>query len=222
MKTKKIFVGALLALMFSVSGTASAGIIGSSANVMIIPDGFSYTVSPLIVSSAGTIGKLTINIAIDHTWLGDLKITLGRQSTNTSVVLMDRPGVPASAVGASANLSSSFALSFSDAAGLPAAESIGSGCNTFQTVGDGASCLGTAYLSHELLSAFTGESQAGAWYLRVEDFEAVDRGQVVRWSIDNTSIVAEPGTVPEPASLALLAVALVGMEAARRRRRPQA
>lgn len=199
--------------------------IGSWAGIFAIPDGTSYTVSPIIVSSPGTIGKLTINIAIDHTWLGDLKITLGRQSTNTSVVLMDRPGipgVPGNALSSNVNLSSSFALSFSDTAGLPAAETIGGGCTALETVGVSAACIGTAYMSHELLADFTGEDQAGAWYLRVEDMEPVDRGQLVRWSIDNTSIVADPGTVPEPASLALMALALAGMAAARRRRQYQA
>jgi hypothetical protein len=123
-------------------------------------------------------------------------------------------------------LSSSAAISFSDLAGLPAAETMGDGCTSLQTVGVSPACFGTAFSSHELLSAFSGEDQRGAWYLRVEDLAAVDRGTFVSWSIENTSIVAdpdpEPGTVPEPASLALVALALAGIGAASRRRQHQA
>ena len=210
---------ALFALTLALSGTASADIIGSSTTNFPIPDGTSYTTTAIGVLTHGAIGTLTINVGIDHTWLGDLRIILIHSTTGTNVVLMDRPGLPASATGSSANLSSSFALSFSDAAGLPAAETIGAGCTSGQTVGLSAPCNGTTYLSHQLLSAFTGEDQWGAWYLRVEDLAAVDRGNLVSWSIDNTAIVADPGAVPEPASLALMALTLAGMGAARRRRR---
>ena len=60
------------------------------------------------------------------------------------------------------------------------------------------------------LAAFIGHDVFGDWILTVTDSEAGDAG-----SIDGWALTAE---VPEPGSLALLAVAALGLGSARRRK----
>ncbi|MES2757895.1 MAG: proprotein convertase P-domain-containing protein [Pseudomonadota bacterium] len=216
MKTIKTMSTLACAAALMVAGSASAGVIGSSTTPVAIQDpsgGVPYVAqSTITVGSHGSIAGLSVSIAAEHTWIGDLIYTLSHGGT--TVTLMDRPGRVSSGVGDSSNLSNARPLVFSDTASLPA-ETIGATCTGGDdTVGIGAACLNTAFLSHQALSAFAGADMFGDWTLSISDNEMGDRGMLAGWSLSAADATTQ---VPEPGMLALLGLAMSGMFAARRR-----
>ena len=157
---------------------------------------------------------MSLLVAIGHTWLGDLVVTLTNGSN--TVTLMDRRGSPIpSPFGDSSNLLATAPLTFSDVASiLNPAESMGLPCTSSETIGVDFLCSNTVFRPQQPLSAFNGSDIQGNWTLKVSDRAANDLGRLASWTLraDVTS------QVPEPTALALVGLALAAAGATTRRR----
>jgi subtilisin-like proprotein convertase family protein len=129
--------------------------------------------STITITQDVALTSLDVPVTIDHTWVGDLTISLTSPG-GTTVTLLDRPGVPAtSTVGCGDN---NLDLVFSDAASVNP-----------ETVCNGATpWLTGPALPVTPLSAFAGESTLGTWTLSVSDSAGLDTGILVDWSLSPT------------------------------------
>lgn len=98
-------------------------------------------------------------------------MTLTKQSTGTSVVVLDRPGVPASTYGCSRD---NINATLDDAASLLVENQCASTNPT----------INGTFRPNNLLSAFNGQSSSGTWVLTVQDFyTAADPGTLNSWGL---------------------------------------
>ncbi|HJU40666.1 MAG TPA: proprotein convertase P-domain-containing protein, partial [Tahibacter sp.] len=137
-----------------------------------IPDGDAAGASSTLdIAAALTAQSLAVRVAIEHAWVGDLRVTLTGPN-GTTVTLLDRPGVPASAFGCG---NRDVVVRFAD--GAANAESLcGSGVNAAWPVGDAAPV--------QALAAFAGQSLQGRWTLTATDAAGGYRGRIANWSLD--------------------------------------
>ena len=135
---------------------------------------------------------------IEHTWVGDLRITLTHKDSGTTALLLDRPGVPDSTFGNSDDLAGLY--TFIDGGDVFP--------ETTQPDGSGLVPNG-AYSGVDSLSVFEGLNKFGTWSLVIEDNAGGDTGALFAWGFTVNNI-------PAPGALALLGVA--GLAGTRRRR----
>ena len=147
--------------------------------------------STLSVGFNAVLTDVNVRVAITHTWVGDLVIKL-RSPALTEVVLLDRPGVPASAFGCGDN---NLDIIFDDAAVTVLENFCGGQTPWFS---------GTAK-PVGLLSAFNGQSTQGNWVLTVTDLAGQDVGSVTAWELITTPAIVgvcdpclDPTAVPVP------------------------
>ncbi len=156
------------------SQIGASGVVAPNETLpLAIPDSMpAGTTSTITVAQAISLTDLQVAVAIDHTYVGDLAISLTSPS-GTTVSLLDRPGVPASTFGCSDD---NMNVVFSDAA----------------SVVPETTCPGTTpwlagpVLPFSPLSAFDGESTVGTWTLSVSDNAGGDTGNLVNWSLNPT------------------------------------
>lgn len=151
---------------------ASAQTTYTSTNVPLpIPPGAptftsGTTQSTLTVPDVGTIGDVTVSVDLQHTYIGDLLVSITSPG-GTVVRLMDGGGV-----GNGNDISSGAPpYVFSDAHSAPVTGSDSSGGN-FKPI--------------DSLSSFDGENPNGTWTLSIQDRLNGDHGQLNSWSITIT------------------------------------
>ncbi len=141
---------------------------------LAIPDNSSTGVSTtLSVTEEVDITDLNVDVAIQHTWVGDLIVTL-TSPEGTEVTLIDRMGAPPGTVGCSGN---DLDVTLDDAAD----SAIENECN-FGVVPTAEG----SFTPNEALSAFNGESTMGDWTLFVSDNAGFDLGTLMEWGITYT------------------------------------
>lgn len=182
---------ALASALSLVSGTANAALV-TSTNVPVTICDLCTVSSTLNFGSRLTLTDVNVRLTLTHTWVNDLLITL-ISPRGTSVVLSNNRG------GSGDNFSNTL---FDD----EAASAIATGSAPFNG----------SFRPDGLLSAFDGQDAFGTWTLRIADQVERDSGRLTSWGLELTG--ATNNNVPEPTSLALSALALAGLAAARRRR----
>jgi len=153
-----------------VTGTGDAFQAVLDNPIDILDDEPEGATSCMELNDAHTISDLDVGLTIEHTWVGDLVITLIHDDTATEVRLIDRPDIPASGLGCS---SDGISVTLSDEAASDAEDA----CST-----TGNAISGTLR-PNEALAAFDGEGLAGTWRLRVVDAGGGDDGSLLGWSI---------------------------------------
>ncbi|HQV29436.1 MAG TPA: hypothetical protein PKZ61_15180, partial [Thermoflexales bacterium] len=184
------------------TGTATPLALCGNATVIAytrIPDGNAAGVCvPIPVTGAGTITTLSLRAQMSHTWVGDLKLWLVNPASQ-SLVLMMRPGAPATALGAYANLSQNVPITFTDG-GQASAEAMGAGLTGLQVIcqqngicrfspnQDGQPSTFTAF------AGFAGQTAAGTWQFCASDSDTQDVGAVFSVALNLTCAGPSPAT----------------------------
>ncbi len=136
-----------------------------------IPDGPAGTVSDTItVPDSFIIGDLNVDLGIQHTWVGDLVVTI--EHNGTSVTIVDQMGVPA--LGSFGCDQDNLAAVVIDDEGTGGA--IESMCQADLTSPPN-------YVPNNPLSAFDGMNASGIWTITVTDSAAQDTGSLEQWSL---------------------------------------
>jgi subtilisin-like proprotein convertase family protein len=157
---------------------------GASANLVV--SGVSGTISDLnfrFDGSSCTSNAGATTVGLDHTWVGDLTITL-QSPTGTIVTLMNRPG----GTGNSGNNFCGTVLDDQAAGG------------SIQTIGSGGNPWTGSFTPASPLSAFNGQNPNGTWILHAVDGASGDVGNIRAFSLLFTTQL--PFTCDPPACTA--------------------
>ncbi len=161
----------------SVFDFTTALLVCSTPNLAIpdnTPGGVADTRS---IATPGTITALALEIEATHPWVGDLSFTLTNTTTGTSVVVVDRPGAPASFYGCAGD---DVDVTLDDAA-----------TNPVETACGNAPALAGTLRPENQLATFAGQSLAGSWTLTATDSISAYTGTLVKWCM-------LPGVVDTP------------------------
>lgn len=165
------------------SGEAGNPTIYPRSPGLAIPDGGgpgNAAVDTINVPDAFVVGDVDIDLDITHTWVGDLTVTLSH--LGTTVTVLDRPGVPASAFGCDLDNYNNIILDDEGTGGA-----IENAC---------AANLSSPpnYTPNNSLSAFDGMNSDGDWVITVFDSATPDPGILNNWSLHIDQTASNPCT----------------------------
>jgi hypothetical protein len=141
-----------------------------SAPAVAVPDNnVAGITDTLVIDDPSALGGLRVFVDATHTRVGDLVVTLSKGAT--SVVVLDRPGVPATPTGCQGD---DIDARFDDDA-EPSAETT---CNpTPPAIG------GPVQPAQRLDTEFAGEPMAGTWQIHVADHAGQQTGTLREWCL---------------------------------------
>lgn len=203
----KTLVAPLTYCLFAAAAYAVPVSVLTPVNTAIPDNSTTGLSSTATVVSTGVLNAINVSVALTHTWLGDLIVTLSHGAN--SVILTNKPGATTpTGAGDSTNLDAGSPLNFSDA-GLATEFTIGMGCGSSDVVGVTSGCMNLSFIPNMPLAVFLGGEASGAWVLNVTDTAALDIGTFANWTLN---LDVEPrNSVPVPATLALLGIGAAGL-----------
>lgn len=206
MSLRKLSALSALALFLPLAASAQTFTAGPGLALAIPDNGYdgtqgSMACSTIAVPSGGgggdTVATTTVNVAMVHSWVGDLTIKLFSPA-GTAITLVSRPGVVETAddgnetagFGDSSNLAIAFPLLYDDSA-PDSAEDIGNIPPTMTSSGvvcdfAGSPCTyapnpGAAIPGN--LGSLNGENKVGNWQLCIGDSGGGDTGSLDGWTL---------------------------------------
>ncbi len=130
--------------------------------------------------------RLYLNI--NHSWVGDLVVTLENRSTGKKITALDRPGNPAG------NCAEDNIITILDGA---AAQPADDQCATSPMAISGI------YLPNQDLHVFSGAGISGTWRLNVSDQYPNDVGSLNHWCVEASLNSSLPPATPTPTAVSL-------------------
>ena len=199
-------------------GPGPGGSIPDATTSSTAPGTFTSTITIVNPGAIVSLDSVTLTSLV-HTWVGDLEVTLTAPNGD-DVHLFSRVGVTtATGSGENSNLNGTYMFVNSGGANFPAT-AIALGNNDITPSGTydrstaaNASVAGGQDL--DTFSIFAGDPVAGTWSLTISDWFELDTGTLGSWTLDFT---LQPAQAPEPATLALLAIAFAAFGVRRRKR----
>ncbi len=166
--------GASAAMLVLGSAAASAQTFTSTDTPIAIPDANAVGITSTInVGSTATIVDANVAVNINHTFVGDLNMTV-TSAAGTPVRLLARPGAPPLFFGNSDNLNGVY--TFDDSAAAPFPETAAGG-----DVPPGAYMVDAT--TGDSLALVNGENPNGNWTLNVNDNAGADLGTLNVWQL---------------------------------------
>lgn len=147
----------------------------ATPNVAIPDNNTTGVTSTITVSAAagGAIQDLDLRLRANHTWVGDLVVTLRHVPTNTLRTPMDRPGVPATTNGCNGD---NVDIIIDDEGTNGSVENNCLNATPAYTIGG-------RYTPNAPLTAFDGVDLTGVWELNISDRVGQDTGTLLEWCL---------------------------------------
>lgn len=139
----------------------------------------------IYVTDDRLIVDIEVYLNVDHTWVGDLEISLSLDGTQYKAMLIDRPGVPASDKGCG---SDNLRTILDDQASQPA---------EFKCLGYPAAIAGI-YQPNNSLDTFRDFAASGSWTLNLSDNSSADTGRLNKWCLHLLLSDQLPPPTPTP------------------------
>lgn len=186
-------LGLVLALgMVSIGWADVAGDSGGDGG-NIADDNAAGYVSTVTITDHEIIQDASFTIeGLQHSWIGDLIITIDHSTSGKSAILMHRVGTTANpnSVGDSSDLNGTYTFNDGNASIWSEA---GNGDTNYVINPGSYDASGVNEAVVNLNSIFGGESTAGDWMFTISDNNATQTGSFVQTSVSFVSAIPEPG-----------------------------
>ena len=150
------------------------GAICSTPNLDIPDNNFSGVTNTLSMVNTGRLMDLDVSLEINHEWVSDVTVSLTHLSSGTEVLLMDRPGIPATATGCE---ETDISVTLDD----DAISSVEDECDI-----NGSIAISGILSPNEMLAGFNNLELSGNWRIKVSDAKGNETGKLISWCLNPT------------------------------------